>query len=741
MMIVTIIVDLCHLFRDLTIVFPSYTGVLCGIIRNLHRYKMKSETFRIKTLLSALFVGYLPLLTTAQNIPTGEPFKTKTLGLSLLLFLIVVPILFFLINMISFFVKAGRDYAKKSTLGSFDLKKLNLFQLESLIKFNKKIGGLLLVFMSLFSSNLFAQNTGPATRESLFSEPGVLITLVLIFIPIAIGIVVLFGKVQRMFSKIKEIRLREEALEIVEKLKSETSAVDIEMLEDRKAALAYELSNMELAGNVSVVDEKGLIGNVRLEEDIHLFAVKKKPVPRPKIDPNLTRLILAFLGSAVFWLVLGTTIGEYVGIKFVAPDADSVSWLSFGRLRPVHTNLVFWGWASLGMLGLGYYVVPMVGNNILSSIKLGWYSLWAINLSHVLGTVSLMAGVNNGGGEYREYIWPIMIFFAIGLVLSMINYLQTIAKRKTKEIYISNWYIASAVIFLPIIAVVSYLPFWQNGIGETILQGFYMHQAVGLWFMMFCLGLLYYFLPQQFNKPIYSYSLGVLAFWTQILFYTLIGTHHFVFSALPWWLQTTAIVGSVGMLIPVTSGTINFLMTFKGGWNKVAGSYSLPFFLVGVIYYFTGSYQGTAEAFRETNLLWHFTDFTIAHSHITMYGIITFILFAGIYAIVPRLTGNEPSQLMVGAHFWLALIGLQFYTIPLMIGGTLKGLSWAEGKPFIDSVVLMAPYWLWRAIGGSMMWISHLILAYNLYKMVYQKPEFSVEDQVFEILGETEINS
>ena len=180
----------------------------------------------------------------------------------------------------------------------------------------------------------------------------------------------------------------------------------------------------------------------------------------------------------------------------------------------------------------------------------------------------------------------------------MINYLKTIALRKTKEIYISNWYITSSVIFLPIIAVVSYLPFWQNGIGETILQGFYMHQAVGLWFMFFCLGLLYYFLPQQLNKPIFSYSLGVLAFWTQILFYTLIGTHHFVFSSLPWWLQTVAIVGSVGMLIPVTSGTINFLMTFKGSWNKVSNSYSLPFFVVGVIYYFTGSFQGTAEAFR-----------------------------------------------------------------------------------------------------------------------------------------------
>ena len=175
-------------------------------------------------------------------------------------------------------------------------------------------------------------------------------------------------------------------------------------------------------------------------------------------------------------------------------------------------------------------------------------------------------------------------------------------------------------------------------------------------------------------------------------------------------------------------------MTFKGSWNKVASSYSLPFFLVGVIYYFTGSLQGTAEAFRFTNLLWHFTDFTIAHSHITMYGIITFTLFAGVYAIVPRLTGKEPTQLWVGAHFWMALVGLQFYTIPLMIGGTLKGLSWGDGEPFINSVVLMEPYWLWRAIGGTLMWLSHIVFAYNFYKMVRVEKEVDIHEVTLQLL-------
>jgi cytochrome c oxidase cbb3-type subunit I len=324
-------------------------------------------------------------------------------------------------------------------------------------------------------------------------------------------------------------------------------------------------------------------------------------------------------------------------------------------------------------------------------------------------------------------------------LITLQNFIQTIANRTTKEIYISNWYIVSAIIFVLVITVIAYWPTWQNGLGETIVQGYYMHQGVGMWFMLFNLGLVYYFLPQQLNKPIYSYSLGILAFWTQILFYTLIGTHHFVFSSIPWWLQTVAIIGSMGMLIPVFAGTTNFFMTFKGAWNKIANSYTLPFYLVGIVFYFTGSLQGTAEAFRYTNLLWHFTDFTVAHSHLTMYGIIAFLLWASIYAVVPRITGNEPPQLLVGAHFWLAFLGLMFYTIPLMIGGTLKGLLWMDGKSFIDSVVLMAPYWLWRAIGGSMMWLAHILFAYNFYRMIVVSPEVDIKKLAFEKLKQKQL--
>ena len=558
-----------------------------------------------------------------------------------------------------------------------------------------------------------------------FNNSGFILTLILIAIP---AIFTCYLAVIKTRDILKNIGKKKELEEFEEQV-AQLSQEEIRILEQRKSELDYVLSNNEHRGDLAPADTKGLIDNVKEVTELRFVEQKKRSLPRPNIDLNLTRLILWYLACATFWLIVGTTIGEYLGIKFVAPDADHFSWLSFGRLRPVHTNAVFWGWASLAMLGLGYYVIPRVSNTSIHSIKTGYYSLILINAAVIIGSICLMAGINNGGGEYREYTWPVMALFGIGVFISLQNYFTTIAHRKTKEIYVSNWYIIAAMMFVLVIAVVAYWPTWQNGLGETIVQGYYMHQGVGMWFMLFNLGLMYYFLPQQLNKPIYSYSLGILAFWAQILFYTLIGTHHFIFSAIPWWLQTIAIVGSMGMVIPVVAGTINFLLTFKGAWNKLAGSYTLPFYLIGIIFYFTGSLQGTAEAFRMTNLVWHFTDFTVAHSHLTMYGIISFMLWGFIYTVVPRLTGKEPPQITVGAHFWLALIGLLFYTVPLMYGSTLRGFMWLDGsKPFIDSVELMAPFWLWRAIGGTLMWLSHLLFAYNFYKMVYEKEEIVIPD-------------
>ncbi len=697
-----------------------------------------------------LFLLLMPFLLMAQT--TQEPAfymqnRNGVLVIIILTFLTVLGFVTFLyirIQKLLYQFKTNSKGKQTERMKKY-IDNLNSEQIQKIFEIKKKASAgadktlkILLLFLLGWVTNLpaaLAQTKVPTAGSSLFSEAGIIITVLLLLIPILAGIALMYVKINRMLKKQQNEMLLKEADGLAAQLKAMPEEELRKNLETRLAALNYKLSGTELRGALPARDARGLIGKVDHESNVLPFvAVKKKSMIRPNVDPQLSKLVIAYIVCAAIWLIFGTSVGEYVGIKFVAPDVDTVSWLSFGRLRPVHTNAVFWGWASLGMLGLGFYIVPTVSNIKLYSYKWGWISLFLINAAVLLGTISLMAGINNGGGEYREYIWPIQLLFAIGIIITLVNYVKTIARRTTKEIYISNWYIVAAVIFGIVITIVAYLPNWQNGLGETIIQGYYMHQGVGMWFMMFTLGIVYYFLPQQLNVPIYSYSLGILAFWTQILFYTLIGTHHFVFSSIPWWLQTTAIVGSVGMVIPVVAGSTNFIMTFKGGWHKVAGSYTLPFFLVGIIFYFTGSLQGTAEAFRSTNLIWHFTDFTVAHSHLTMYGIICFFVWAGIYAVIPRLTGKEPPQITVGAHFWLALIGMMFYTVPLMYGSTLRGLMWIDGKPFIDSVSHMAPYWLWRAIGGSLMWISHLFFGYNIYKMVHKYKTIDVSETAIQKL-------
>ncbi len=551
----------------------------------------------------------------------------------------------------------------------------------------------------------------------VFREPGIIGTLVLAGIVLMVVCVFIVLKLNRLLTVLaarKAQRDRETLKEEI--LNLEEPDVD-EILQRRRTALEFRLAGNELSGEQVAEDTRGIVRQVSTDEYIPVVAEKKEPPSIVGIDPALSRLVAAFAVSAALWLILGTAVGQYLGMKFIWPEIDHISWLSFGRLRPVHTNMVFWGWASMAMLGLGYFVIARTSNTRIYNLRWGWITWGLVNASVLIGTLCLMSGINNGGGEYREYIWPVMALFAGGLFLTFLNFYKTVARRKTKDIYISNWYILAGLIWTLVLVTIGYVPFYQEGLGETVIQGYYMHQGVGMWFMTFTLGLVYYYLPKALNKPIYSYALGILAFWTQMLFYTMIGTHHFIFSPLPWWLQTVAIVFSMGMFIPVVAGTTNFLMTMRGSWDSIRVSYVIPFLLVGVIFYFIGSSQGSFQAFRFTNAAWHFTDFNVAHSHMTMYGIISFFLWGCLYFILPQLTGRKPKPVLVGIHFWFALLGLMAYMFSMMIGGTLKGLSWMEGRPFIESVVLMMPYWVWRAVGGSLMFLSHVLFAINVYTM------------------------
>ena len=434
-------------------------------------------------------------------------------------------------------------------------------------------------------------------------------------------------------------------------------------------------------------------------------------------DPVLTRIIFQYLGWATFWLVVGTLAGGLVALKFRFPDFLDAPFLSFGRLRAVHTNTVFWGWTSLAMMGLALYAVPRASKTELYSIRLAKTALWIWNVMVLAGILALASGINNGNQEYREYVWPLFLLFAATLILHLINFYNTVVRRKMKEIYISNWYILSAFLWTLVLGTIAYLPWYQHGLGQTVIQGYYMHNGVGMWFTPLAVGLTYYFLPLFLNRPIYSYALGVLGFWTQLVFYTLIGTHHYIFSPIPWLLQTIAILFSAGMMVPVWAGTGNFLLTMKGMGGLIRRSYSLPFLLVGIVSYGIASAQGTAEAFRTANLYWHLTGYTVGHAHFTMYGFVAFLIWGGIYGLLPRLTGKEPPVKAVGVHFWMSTVGLAIYVVALSIGGTIQGLQWIAQNPFIQSVTAMAPYWLWRAVGGMLMILGHLVFAYNLFHM------------------------
>ncbi|HET6655101.1 MAG TPA: cbb3-type cytochrome c oxidase subunit I [Gammaproteobacteria bacterium] len=433
----------------------------------------------------------------------------------------------------------------------------------------------------------------------------------------------------------------------------------------------------------------------------------------------LARVLGGYTLVAAFWLVLATGVGLLVSLKFSFPDLASQAALTFGRLRPIHVNGAFYAWASPALVGLAYYVAAKTSRAPLYSEKLAWIGLALFNVAAVLGTIALDMGINNGNLEYREWPWPVRLIFLAALFVTAYNMIQTIRRRHTEEIYLSNWYTLGGVLWTCIIAIVATLPWYQHGLGQVAVSGFYMHNAVGLWFTPLALGIFYYALPKLLSRPIYSYALGVFAFWTNLIFYPIIGSHHFLFSPLPWWLQTTAIVFSVAMLVPVWGGSANYLLTLRGRWGEARHSYPLLFIIVGVLSYLLSSSQGTLEAFRSLQQTWHLTNYTVGHSHFSMYGFITFAIWGGIYALLPLATAKSVSRRAMGLHFWLALVGMVIYVGAMSIGGTIQGLDWTHGKPFIQSVIDMAPYWSWRTVGGSMMFLSHVIFTWNVWKMTW----------------------
>jgi len=437
-------------------------------------------------------------------------------------------------------------------------------------------------------------------------------------------------------------------------------------------------------------------------------------------DPRFARLVHRWLFSAVFWLLLGTAVGLLEAYRHVDPETQAgTALLTYGRLRPVHVLSMLFGWASMALVALALYVVPKTARVTMDDTELrsANLALWLWNAGVLGGSVALVTGQLNDGREYREYpLWAMSLIAAAVLILGWTLY-RLVARRQTKGVYISNWFILAACAWVVVVLVVGYMPGFGRGLSDTIVQGFYMHNVVGMWFTPMIVGLTYYTLPKLLNKPIYSYALGVLGFFTHLLFYTLIGTHHYMFSAVPDWLENTALIFSVAMLVPVFASSGNFLLTMKGEKVAIQQSYSLPFILVGVIGYIVASAQGSFQALRGVQDGLHLTHYTVGHSHVAMYFFVSFLLWGSIYGLVPRITGREPPVGLVGVHFWLALAGGAIMVVSISIGGAEQGQHWVDGKPFMDSVRVTQPHMVWRVVGGCLMAAAHLLSAVTIYCM------------------------
>ncbi|MEO7522708.1 MAG: cbb3-type cytochrome c oxidase subunit I, partial [Ferruginibacter sp.] len=361
------------------------------------------------TSITRKILSFFTLILIATALPAQPPsnyISTKDGTWGMMLILVVIIVFLLIITGYSYlkFKRAMKDKKLIKTEGTEGFfKNLTSQQIDSFLKQQNatadkksttiKNSGIMILLLFI-SSVANGQDTATNTK-SLITQPGIIITIVLLVLPLLFAALLMINKARNAVKRISNEEKIRQATVLMQQLKKISSPELQEELLHRREALNFALTNQELSGSEKVFDERGIITHVNDKHQVHFTAVKKRASQRPVLDPGISKLIIWYLGCAAFWLVVGTGIGEYVGIKFIVPDADHISWLSFGRLRPVHTNIVFWGWASLGILGLGHYVVPTVSNTKLYSVKWGWIALWLTNLMVILGTISLMSGINN----------------------------------------------------------------------------------------------------------------------------------------------------------------------------------------------------------------------------------------------------------------------------------------------------------------------------------------------------------
>lgn len=447
---------------------------------------------------------------------------------------------------------------------------------------------------------------------------------------------------------------------------------------------------------------------------------------RLRADESTRKPVLFFFTLALFWLLVGSFFGLIGSFKMHLPDwLVSEPWLTFGRVRTAHLNAMSYGWASLAMVGTSIWTLPRL---LHTELKWPWLTiaggiLW--NAGLVIGIWLLLVGVQDGLEwleMHRYYADP---FLVAGGALIAISLFATLAARKAPHLYVSVWYMIAAYIWFPVIFVAGNIPS-LTGVESAGTNWFYAHNALGLWLTAISLGAIYYFIPKVLGRPIHSYQLSLLGFWALAFFYALNGMHHLVGGPLPTWMITTSIVASVLMLIPVLSVAVNHHMTMIGRFTSLRYSPTLRFIVLGAIAYTAVSLQGIFTALREVNRVTHFTQWTIAHSHVGVYAFVTFAMFGSMYYIMPRVARSEwPSATLIRWHFWLVLFGISAYVIVLTIAGVAQGMALLDPTtPFQVSVERTIWALIARSITAVILTIGHVIFVVH-FLWICRRPELA----------------
>jgi cytochrome c oxidase cbb3-type subunit 1 len=453
------------------------------------------------------------------------------------------------------------------------------------------------------------------------------------------------------------------------------------------------------------------------------------------------KVVRQFTIMTVIWGIVGMSLGVLIAAQLAWPALNfDTPWLTYSRLRPLHTNAVIFAFGTSALFATSYYVVQRTCQTRLFSDKLAAFSFWGWQLVIVSAVISLPLGYTSSK-EYAELEWPIDILIAVVWIVYAVVFFGTLIKRKVSHIYVANWFYAGFIITVAVLHIVNSMAVPVSltksysiyaGAVDAMVQWWYGHNAVGFLLTAGFLGMMYYFVPKQAGRPIYSYRLSVVHFWALVSLYIWAGPHHLHYTALPDWTQSLGMVMSIILFVPSWGGMINGIMTLSGAWHKLRTDPILRFLVVSLSFYGMSTFEGPMMAIKSVNALSHYTDWTIGHVHSGALGWVAMISIGAIYHLIPALfaQGRMYSIKLINTHFWLHTVGVVLYIVAMWISGVMQGLMWravnADGTlmySFVQSLEASHPFYIMRFVGGLFIVAGMLVMAYNVYRTISAEKE------------------